>query len=213
MPGIVTIDAQSFGGDKTFGGAVTVTGNTKVLGTSTFTVGTGLSDLGGKLNVADSVDLKAGLGVAKRTTLNADTLTGGLILKDIQTGSGLIAEKFMVIGADGKVKRSIISPASFGKYTLAIPTGTSAGYLVEGNSSVDFILAVPGLKADDGVVVNFATGNLAAFKGLTILSAVATANGTLLVTIADLRNPAETVGYALPDLDGKNLIVTRYTLN
>eukprot|EP01137_Pigoraptor_chileana_P002694 Opistho-2@41886 len=171
-PGIVTIDAQEFAGNKTFGDSVFV---------------------------------------SKKTTLNADTLTGGLILDAAKVGSGQIDEKFMVVDANGLVKKSVVSPASFGKFSLAVPTGTSAGFLAEGNSSVEFVLTVPGLKTDDGVVVNFSKDDLAAFKGLTILSAVATADNTLTVQIADLRNPAETPGYAAPAFDGKKLIVTRYT--
>lgn len=149
--------------------------------------------------------------VSKRTMLNADTVSGGLTLKDAKIGSGLLEEKFMVVDNKGLVKKSNVSPASFGKYSLAVPAGTSAGFSPDGNSSVEFTLTVPGLKMDDGVVVNFSNADFAAFKGLTILYAIATADNTVTVAIADLRNPAETPGYALPAFDGKNLIVTRYS--
>lgn len=100
---------------------------------------------------------------------------------------------------------------TFSKTTVAIPAGTSAGFLDGGNSSVQVTLTLLGISTDDGITVNFASADYASFTGLTILSAVAVAPNTVIVHIADFRNPA-VPGYASPAIDGKNLVVTRIGL-
>ncbi|RZM18090.1 MAG: hypothetical protein EOO88_41630 [Pedobacter sp.] len=214
MPGIVTVDTQSFGGDKTFGGKVTVTGNTEVLGTSTFTVGAGLSALGGKLTVADSVALAQSLSVAVRTKLNADSVSGGLKLDGIQTGSGILAEKFIVVDVAGNVKRSAQSPFSLDQRTVVIPT-----VVLPTNSAIKItITGILNLKKNDGVLVNFDADELlsnADLAFMSILNATATADGTLTITVADMRQEAEVAPF-LSDagvlLTGKHFTLTRYHL-
>ena len=186
-PGVVTVDAQTFAGNKTFGGNLIVTGtttlngNTTISGTNTLTVGTGAATLGGTV-----------------------TTTGLPAALDNSTEASLVIDK-----TTGEIKKSALSPVSFAKAPVAIPNGASAGFLVDGNSSIDVVLTVAGVTVDDAIVVNFANADLASYKGLTILYAVATATNTVTVTIADLRNPAAP-GYAAPAIDGKNLIVTKF---
>ena len=103
------------------------------------------------------------------------------------------------------------STSSSSRTAVAIPAGSSAGFASGGNSAIQFTLTVAGTSIDDGVAVNFANADILSFAGLTILSAVATAANTVTVTVADLRNPGAP-GYAVPAIDGKNLVVTRFTL-
>lgn len=204
--------ATTLGGTLGVAGATTLNGNTEVTGANTLTVGTGKTTLGGELAVAAKAEFADQLSVAKKTTLNADTVAAGVILQSIQKGSGLSNEQFIVVDQDGKVKKSTLSPNSLQKYLVNIPASSSDEFNPEGNSGIKIPLSgLVGVHADDAIVVNFFSGDLADFAGLTILSATATADGEVTVNIADLRNPAETANYAAPTIDGKRLVVTRYS--
>ena len=177
-PGVVTIDPQTFAGEKTFDGNVIVSGS------NTLTVGAG-------------------------ATPGATTLNGTLTVTGAETAEDDGTEAMLVIlKTTGMVRKSAQSPVFFAKSLVAIPAGASAGFLAEGNSGIEVVLTVAGVKTDDAIVVNFSAANIASFAGLTILSAVATAADTVTVSIADLRNPAAT-GYAAPLLDGKSLVISK----
>lgn len=221
-PGIVSIDAQTFGGAKTF------LGNTAVDGTSTLTVGTGATTLGGTLTVAGDVTVGTTATIVN-TILNSNLsvvggttdLTGSLGAPGSETPSITInnaltalpteEQNYLVVDAAGKLKIGTFNGNSLAKYQVPVPTGASAGFDTESNSGITVTLAVTGIKANDGIVVNFAAADVARFAGLTILSATATADGVVTVNIADFRNPAPTTGtYTVPSIDGANLIVTKY---
>lgn len=204
--------ATTLGGTLGVAGATTLNGNTEVTGANTLTVGTGKTTLGGELAVAAKAEFADQVSVAKKTTLNADTVAAGVILQSIQKGSGLSNEQFIVVDQDGKVKKSTLSPNSLQKYLAYIPANSSENFNPEGNSGIKIKLTgLVGVHADDAIVVNFFSGDLTDFAGLTILSATATDDGEVTVNIADLRNPAETPGYAAPLINGKGLVVTRYS--
>ena len=218
-PGIVTAGTQTFGGDKTFAG------NTVVDGASTLTVGTGATTLGGTLTAAGNVTVGTATTTAN-TTLNGNlAVTGTTVLSGSQGAAGSETpsiqltnvlpasatdeQQYIVLDALGNVKKGSLSAKSLAKYAAPVPAGSSANFDAEGNSGVDVTLTIPGILADDAIVVNFSSADRAKFAGLTILSATATAANTVVVTIADFRNPAA-VGYAPPAIDNASLIVTKY---
>ena len=233
-PGIVSVAAQTFGGAKTF------LGNVAVDGASTLTVGTGATTLGGTLTATGATALGATVTAAgdltvgtATTTANTElngnlTVVGGTTTLNGSTGApgsevsavklvnpvtALATEEqtYLIVDAAGNIKKGTFSSTSLAKYQVAVPTGASAGFDAEGNSGITVTLTVTGIKANDGIVVNFAAADVARFAGLTILSATATADNTVTVNIADFRNPAPTTGtYTAPAIDGANLIVTKY---
>lgn len=93
-------------------GATKLNGNTSVLGANTFTVGTGLTSLGGSLNVT-----------------GASTLTGALTVNNYaQFGSGVTKSTFSVLGALDMANNANITLLGTGKVILPnLPTvGTDA---------------------------------------------------------------------------------------
>ena len=100
--GVVTKDAQTFGGDKTF------KGNLIVDGTNTFTVGTGATSLGGALSVT-----------------GATTLTGTTALNDDATlASG---KKILFTSSDASGKNtSFTAGAQTADIGYTLPTGGPA---------------------------------------------------------------------------------------
>jgi hypothetical protein len=230
-PGIVTAVAQTLGGDKTFAGNVIVDA------ASTLTVGTGATTLGGTLTTTGAATLNSTVTAAgdltvgttttaANTALNGNlTVTGATVLAGAQGAAGsetsaikmtnVVAaaaadeQSFVVLDADGNVKKGSFNGKSLAKYQVPVPAGSSATFDPEGNSGIDITLTIPGIVADDAIVVNFSNADRAKFAGLTILSATATGVNTVVVTIADFRNPA-VAGYARPDIDAANLIVTKY---
>jgi hypothetical protein len=222
-PGIVTaIGSQIFGGDKAFNG------NVELNGTSTLTVGTGATTLGGTLAAAGDVTVGTAT-TAANTVLNGNfSVVGGNTILTGSTGAvgsevsaitinnAIVAsatdeQNYLILDATGKVKKGTFSGTSLAKYMVPVPTGASANFDTESNSGIQVVLTVTGIKVNDAIVVNFASADVARFAGLTILSATATADNTVTVNIADFRNPAPTTGsYAVPSIDGANLIVTKY---
>ncbi|NTD96318.1 hypothetical protein G6M26_27335 [Agrobacterium tumefaciens] len=218
-PGIVTTTDQVFAGNKTFNG------NVNLATGAALNVLDGPATLGGTLSVAGNTTigtstapantlLNGALNVTGQSTL-AGSISGGAsptsgikIINPLDVDP-LDVQSFLVVDADGNVKRGASSNASLAKYQIAVPNGASAGFDPEGNSGIEITLAINEIKVNDAIVVNFSAADRARFSGLTILSAVAVADGQVVVNVADLRNPAAT-GYVAPAIDSANLIVTRY---
>ncbi|WP_293788391.1 hypothetical protein [uncultured Pedobacter sp.] len=218
-PGVVTAIDQTFGGNKTFNGNVSVATG------ASLNVVDGATTLGGTLSVAKDVTvgsasvpansiLNGALSVNGQSTLagavtGASTPTSAIKIVNPVDVSASDVQSYLVVDADGNVKRGASSNASLAKYQIPVPLGTSAAFDPEGNSGVEFTLNINEIKVNDAIVVNFAAADRAKFAGLTILSATASADGTVKVNIADFRNPA-VAGYTVPDIDSANLIVTKY---
>lgn len=144
------------------------------------------------------------------------TLTGNTVLQALSVTSTVQAaglsssasatDVILVQDASGFVKKSALFAGSINKLNIAVPAGTSALFTSD-NIMVTVTLTVTGITLDDGVIVNFSTADMAAFSGLTIMSAVASAANTVKVTIADVRSPSDP-SYAAVAIDGKNFTVT-----
>ena len=188
-PGVVTVDAQSFAGNKTFGGNLIVTGtttlngNTTISGTNTLTVGTGAATLGGKV-----------------------TATGLTAAVDDATEAALVVDK-----TTGEIKKSAFSPVAMAQLKLTIPT------VVLGTNTANTIVisSIANVKKNDGVIINYDADDLAANPTLayiSLLNATASADGTVTVTVADMRQYDGTT--ALSDagalLTGKHFTLTYY---
>ena len=218
-PGVVTVTDQVFGGNKTFngnvnlatgaalnvldgpallGGTLSVAGNTTI-GTSTAPANTVLN---GTLNVTGQATLAGSIG-------GGTTPTPGIKIINPLDVAPTDIQSYLVVDADGNVKRGTSSNSNLAKYQIPVPDGSSAGFDPEGNSGIEITLAINEIKLNDAIVVNFSAADRARFSGLTILSAVAVADGQVVVNVADFRNPAIT-GYTAPAIDSANLIVTRY---
>jgi len=218
-PGVVTANDQTFGGNKTFNGNVNLSTGAGL------NVADGAAALGGTLSVAKDVTvgspstpantvLNGALSVSGQSTLagaitGASTPTSAIKIVNPVDVSASDVQSYLVVDADGNVKRGASSNASLTKYQISVPTGASAAFDPEGNSGIDVTLNINEIKVNDAIVVNFAAADRAKFAGLTILSAIAVADGRVNVTIADFRNPAVT-GYTAPSIDNANLIVTKY---
>lgn len=139
------------------------------------------------------------------TTLSNATVTGAFVLNGIGSSSS-VNDVILVQDATGSVKKSALFAGSINKLNIAVPAGTSALFSSD-NVMVTVTLTVTGIKQDDGVLVNFATVDEASFSGLTIVSAIASADNTVKVVIADIRNPQDP-SYAPVSIDAKNLVIT-----
>lgn len=121
------------------------------------------------------------------------------------------ADKVLVVDGTGNLKASSLTAGLIGNATVQVPAGTNATLSPNMFFSLVFTSAtfplLAGIKADDGVVVNFKSSNIAAFSGLTIKSVAATNDGEVTVYFEDDRNPAAT-GYLPLDIDNKALIIT-----
>ncbi|MET0571080.1 MAG: hypothetical protein ABWZ79_06615 [Pedobacter agri] len=218
-PGIVTTTDQIFGGSKTFNG------NVNLATGASLNVLDGPATLGGTLAVAGNTTigtpaanantiLNGSLNVTGQSTLSGSTGAGATAAPGIKIINPLDVaptdvQSFLVVDADGNVKRGASSNASLAKYQIPVPVGASAGFDPEGNSGIEITLAINEIKVNDAVIVNFSAADRARFSGLTILSATAVADGQVVVNVADFRNPA-VAGYTVPAIDSANLIVTRY---
>lgn len=218
-PGVVTAIDQTFGGNKTFNGNLTVATG------ATLNVADGASTLGGTLTVAGN--LTAGTATAPATsTFNGTMQVAGstILAGSVNDGNGPVSavkitntvdavaadeQNYLVVDQDGNVKIGSFNGKSLAKYLVAVPAGSSANFDAEGNSGIEIVLNINDVKLNDAIVVNFAAVDRAKFAGLSILSAVATADGQVTVNIADFRNPAAP-GYAAPAIDVARLIVTKY---
>jgi len=201
-PGIVTTGVQTFGGNKTFGGSATVTNGLEVIG--------GATTLGGNLAVATATILNGTLNVVGKTTLAGADAAGvvpAIEMTGLVAATTTEAQNYLVVDAQGNVKKGESSIAKLGKYSRPLPAATT-DFDPEGNSAATYNIEVLGIKKNDAVVVNFDADQFADFAGLTILSAAATADDNVRVVIADLRNPA--ISYSAPVITGKNLIITKY---
>lgn len=139
------------------------------------------------------------------TTLASLTVGGNVIFQGIGTSNNA-NDVVLVIDELGNVKKSTLLAGSINKLMVAVPVGSSALFTTD-NVMVEITLSVPGIKLNDGVVVNILTADLAAFTGLSIMNAVASADNVVKVTIADIRNPADP-SFAPVAIDAKNFVVT-----
>ena len=139
------------------------------------------------------------------TSLN-NTIISGIATFTSLTTSTNSNDLIAVIDATGMIKKSALLAGSINKLNIPVPTGTSALFKTD-NIIITLTITVNGIKLDDGVVVNFSTNDLAAFSGLSIINALASADNTVKVSIADYRNPADPA-YGPVAIDGKNLVVT-----
>lgn len=153
-PGIVTVSDQTFAGNKTF------TGNVAVDGTSTLTVGTGATTLGGTLGVAGEVTVGSA-ATAANTILN-----GKLNVSDsLNVGSEAAAANTALHGS-----LEVIN----GITTLSgVVTPSGGGPAVPG-------VIIPNAPAADGVdTENFVVLDAAGNLKRSSLSAVALAKNTV----------------------------------
>jgi len=216
-PGIVTFD-----GDQVFGGNKAFNGNVAVNNTSTLTVGTGATVLGGNLTMGTTAAPTAAqfngtIGVSGKTTLtgnigtNAAPLSGVAITAAVPA-LGTADESFMVIdNTSGELRRSSFAGNALSKAKIAIPTATLGA-----NEATKLTLTITGIAKNDGVVVNYDADDLAANPDLgfiSILNATATGTDSVTITVADLRqeNADGTPLIAASTLlSGKHFTVTRY---
>ena len=139
------------------------------------------------------------------TKLNNVTVTGAAILSCL-TLSNNVNDVILVQDATGAVKKSALIAGSINKLLIDVPVGTSASF-TEDNVMVTVTLTISGVKKDDGVVVNFLSDDQSSFTGLSIMSAIATADNTVKVIMSDIRNPQDP-SFAPVAIDGKKLNVT-----
>lgn len=139
------------------------------------------------------------------TKLNNVTVTGAAILSGL-TLSNDVNDVILVQDATGAIKKSALIAGSINKLLIDVPVGTSASF-TEDNVMVTVTLTISGVKKDDGVVVNFLSDDLSFFTGLSIMSAIATADNTVKVIMSDIRNPQDP-SFAPVAIDGKKLNVT-----
>lgn len=139
------------------------------------------------------------------TKLNNVTVTGAAILSGL-TLSNDVNDVILVQDATGAIKKSALIAGSINKLLIDVPVGTSASF-TEDNVMVTVTLTISGVKKDDGVVVNFLSDDQSFFTGLSIMSAIATADNTVKVIMSDIRNPQDP-SFAPVAIDGKKLNVT-----
>jgi len=139
------------------------------------------------------------------TKLNNVTVTGATILSGL-TLSNDVNDVILVQDATGAIKKSALIAGSINKLLIDVPVGTSASF-TEDNVMVTVTLTISGVKKDDGVVVNFLSDDQSFFTGLSIMSAIATADNTVKVIMSDIRNPQDP-SFAPVAIDGKKLNVT-----
>lgn len=139
------------------------------------------------------------------TKLNNVTVTGAAILSGLILSSD-VNDVILVQDATGAIKKSALIAGSINKLLIDVPVGTSASF-TEDNVMVTITLTINGVKKDDGVVVNFLSDDQSSFSGLTIMSALATADNTIKVVMSDIRNPQDPA-FAPVAIDGKKLNVT-----
>ncbi len=139
------------------------------------------------------------------TKLNNVTVTGAAILSGLTLSSD-VNDVILVQDATGAIKKSALIAGSINKLLIDVPVGTSASF-TEDNVMVTITLTINGVKKDDGVVVNFLSDDQSSFSGLSIMSALATADNTVKVVMSDIRNPQDPA-FAPVAIDGKKLNVT-----
>jgi hypothetical protein len=197
LAGIVTTTAQTFGGDKTFNGAVAVGGTLGVTGATTLagatTVNntlnvTGATTLGSTLNVTGAATLGNNLSVAGTSTLTGATTVGSTL---VVTGATTINNTLGVTGASslgGAVTLgTVAASATAASYDLLVKnTATNvvekkAFNLDALTTAVQFITTGGGVATTSGTSVEFQGGT----------------TGVDLNIVAD--GTAKTVTFNLPD--------------
>lgn len=214
-PGIVTNGAQTFSGSKSFMGDLDLTTGAKLSVLNGAATLGGTVDVGGALTVGTSATPANSTFNGNVTTLGATEISGSAsgasTLKITNVVDAVVSDQqsYLIVDANGNVKKGTFSNSSLTKYLVAIPVGASASFDPEGNSAIEITLAINNIKTNDAVIVNFSAADRMKFAGLSILSAIASADGQVTVNIADFRNPA-IAGFAIPAIDAAKLIVTKY---
>jgi|GEM_PF-3553300 len=227
-PGIVNFDpaGQTFGGPKTFAGNVVV-GSSAAVATSTLngalTVGSvttpATSTLNGDLVVGNTTTSAASTFNGAATVTGKTILTGnsgtiavpvnGVFIPSMITAANTGESTLVIDNISGEVRKSLLAPLSSVHISVPIPT-----VVIANNTAVQIALSgVTGVTVDDGIAVNYQASEVSAAVDLpyiAILSAVATGTGTVLVTVADMRDPSTATTDAGTLLSGKHFYITRY---
>lgn len=194
LAGIVTTTAQTFGGDKTFTGAVAVGGTLGVTGATTLNSTldvTGNTTVGGTLGVTGAATLADNLSVAGTSTLTGATTVGSTLGV---TGATTLNSTLNVVGAStlgGAVTLgSVAATATAPSYDLLVKnSGTNAVEKKAFNldaltTAVQFITTGGATASTSGTSVEFQGGTTGADFNIV-------ADGT-----------AKTVTFNLPDASG-----------
>lgn len=205
---------QTFAGTSAGTAVLSITpgavgGNANASGFSLFTTGSTTSAVTGDLtlllqpaNASYPGVVTSGPQIFGGNKKFADAVTLGYVPISTDTTNKLL----VVDGISGNIMASNMNVGLIGKAIVQVPAGTSA--LLTPNTFLDVILTVAGVKADDGIVVNIKKSDRALFAGLTIKNATATNDNEVTVCFEDERNPDPSLGYTVPAIDGKSLVVT-----
>lgn len=148
------------------------------------------------------------------------TFGGNAIVNGTLTVKGTVTsvdnkEAMLVVDKiTGEVRKSTLSPASISTHKLRIPT-----VLLGSNESTKIVITgIAGLIKNGGVVINFDADDLAANAELayiSILNTIATADGEVTVTVADMRQYDGTTALSNAGtlLTGKHFTLTNYKVN
>jgi hypothetical protein len=143
--------------------------------------------------------------VATATTLSGDVTINNAGLATIATASKGNNKVLTtdVAGATTWIDKSVLSGMM---KTVATYTGNP---FTAANTAVTITVPVPGLKVDDGLVVNIKTSDATAFDYIMILSSHAEDNNMIL-KIADMRPLPDDGVYVKPNFTSLNFIATSY---
>ncbi len=161
---------------QTVAGAKTFSGNTAVSGTSTFTVGTGATVLGGTLGVTGNTT------IGGTTTLNGNTSVSGTNTLTVGTGATTLGGTLAVTGAT-----TLSSTLNAGASTLSSATITNNATVggtfgVTGATTLSSTLGVTGNTTIGGTTTLNGNTSVSGSNTLTVGTGATTLGGTLAVT-------------------------------
>ncbi|SEV95019.1 hypothetical protein SAMN05428988_0722 [Chitinophaga sp. YR573] len=191
LAGIVTTTAQTFGGDKTFTGAVAVGGTLGVTGATTLNSTldvTGNTTVGGTLGVTGAATLANNLSVAGTSTLTGATTVGSTLGV---TGATTLNSTLNVVGA------STLGGAVTLGSVAATPTAASYDLLVKNTATNTVEKKAFNLDALSTAVQFITTGGATASTSGTSVEFQGGTTGTDFNIVAD--GTAKTVTFNIPD--------------
>lgn len=191
LAGIVTTTAQTFGGDKTFTGAVAVGGTLGVTGATTLNSTldvTGNTTVGGTLGVTGAATLANNLSVAGTSTLTGATTVGSTLGV---TGATTLNNTLNVVGA------STLGGAVTLGSVAATPTAASYDLLVKNTATNTVEKKAFNLDALSTAVQFITTGGATASTSGTSVEFQGGTTGTDFNIVAD--GTAKTVTFNIPD--------------